>query len=69
MEKINKDLEKLKNRINQKDVIIGNSTQIIKDLLKVIYNIEKKIIEIYDKFDIEIKNIKEVQNDTKLGKI
>ena len=58
MDKINVDLESRKNKLTAQNVIVGNSTQAIKQILEMIYNIENKIMEIYDKFDSDIKDIK-----------
>ncbi len=57
MEKINENLELIKNRITKQNVIIGNSTFIIKDLIEMLYKLEEEVLKI--KEDIVI--LKEVK--------
>ena len=62
MEKINKDLETIKTKLTKENIILGNSNQIIKQMLQMIYNLENVILEMKK----DIIKLKEKKNVTKL---
>ena len=62
MEKINKDLETIKTKLTKENIILGNSNQIIKQMLQMIYNLENVILEMKK----DIIKLKEEKNVTKL---